>query len=115
MVQPFDVSRNYACPSPTDSSASDADSGSWSSAGNAGSNSAAIVPDLADIDSVNEMWLEYETGTDKLLEESAMIDQVLAKLAAEDAAMAGADNSAQLLVLGQAIQAPAGFSGFALL
>jgi forkhead box protein N len=112
--EPFSADRTYECPSPALSAHSDCSSSSSFS-----SSSAAIVPDLADMDADAWAFLpDYNiTGGDEAdkFAESAMIDQMLAKLAAEDALLAGADSSAQLVVIGEGIQAPHGFSGLALL
>ena len=114
--EPFSADRTYECPSPALSAHSDCSSSSSSSFS---SSSAAIVPDLADMDTDAWAFLpDYNIiGGDEAdkFAESAMIDQMLAKLAAEDALLAGADSSAQLVIIGEGIQAPHGFSGLALL
>merc|ERR1712166_1389682 len=116
--EPFAVGRTYECPSPSLSSHS-SHSDSEMSDGGCSSSAAATVPDLSDMDA--DTWAllpDYDTAgsleSGGKFDESAMIDQMLAKLAAEDAALAGADG-AQLFVIGEGIQAPHGFSGLALL
>lgn len=110
----FAAGQTYGCPSPSLSTYSYSDS------------EMAQVPELSDVDLDTDAWPmipDYygssSSSIDKLdeLNESAMIDQVLAKLVAEDAAAAGsgADGALQQLqVLGEAIHAPQGFSSLAL-
>lgn len=115
--EPFAVERTYECPSPALSSASsrsDSDmsdgAASWVSSR---SSNLAQVPDLSDVELDSDLWpTVLDSGGngmvgDRQLDESAMIDQILAKLAAEDAAVAGdGADCGQLLVLGEAVHPP---------